>query len=54
MVWTFGFDPLIAQLGPFQLGWHGIFTALAVVAGVWLAGWLAERQGISRGGKLGQ
>jgi hypothetical protein len=20
------FDPIIAQLGPFQLGWHGVFT----------------------------
>ena len=47
MTWTFAFDPLIAQLGPFQLGWHGIFTALAVVGALWLAGRLAVRQGIS-------
>jgi phosphatidylglycerol:prolipoprotein diacylglycerol transferase len=43
----FGFDPIIAQLGPFQLGWHGIFTTLAVIAGVWLALRVAQRQGIS-------
>jgi phosphatidylglycerol:prolipoprotein diacylglycerol transferase len=43
----FGFDPIIAQIGPFQLGWHGVFTALAVLAGLWLAGRLAERRGIS-------
>src|SRR4030088_918016 len=42
-----GFDPIAAQLGPFQLGWHGIFTALAVIVGVWLAGRLAQRRGIS-------
>lgn len=42
-----GFDPIIAQFGPFQLGWHALFTALAVVVGVWLAGRLARRRGIS-------
>jgi phosphatidylglycerol:prolipoprotein diacylglycerol transferase len=46
---TFGFDPVIAQWGPFQLGWHGIFTALAVAVGLWLAGRLAERRGMSSG-----
>jgi phosphatidylglycerol:prolipoprotein diacylglycerol transferase len=49
MTVDFGFDPIIAQLGPFQLCWHGIFTALAVVTAVWLAGWLARRRGISSG-----
>jgi phosphatidylglycerol:prolipoprotein diacylglycerol transferase len=44
---TFSFDPVIAQWGPFQLGWHGLFTTLAVVVAVWLAGRLAERRGIS-------
>jgi phosphatidylglycerol:prolipoprotein diacylglycerol transferase len=43
----FGFDPLIAQIGPFQLGWHGIFTALALLAALWLAGRLAAARGIS-------
>jgi phosphatidylglycerol---prolipoprotein diacylglyceryl transferase len=47
MTLTFAFDPIIAQLGPFQLGWHGIFTALAVLVAVWLAGWLGQRRGIS-------
>src|SRR5207253_3805346 len=42
-----GFDPIITQLGPFQLSWHGLFTTLAVIVGVWLAGWLARRRGIS-------
>jgi phosphatidylglycerol:prolipoprotein diacylglycerol transferase len=42
-----GFDPVIAQVGPFQLGWHGVFTALAVIAGVWIAQRLASRRGVS-------
>jgi phosphatidylglycerol:prolipoprotein diacylglycerol transferase len=42
-----GFDPIIARLGGFELGWHGLFTALAVLAGVWLALHLAARRGIS-------
>jgi phosphatidylglycerol:prolipoprotein diacylglycerol transferase len=45
---TFGFDPIIAQIGPFQLGWHGLFTALAVGVALWLAGYLGKRQGISQ------
>ena len=28
-------DPIIAQVGPFQLGWHGIFSMLALITGVW-------------------
>jgi phosphatidylglycerol:prolipoprotein diacylglycerol transferase len=46
MTLTFAFDPVIAQLGPFQLGWHGIFTALALLVALWLAGELAVRRGI--------
>ncbi len=41
-----GFDPIIAQLGPFQLGWHGVFTALAVAVAVWLGRRLVERWGL--------
>src|SRR6266851_311423 len=46
MTLTFAFDPVIAQWGPFQLGWHGIFTALAVMVALWLAGRLAMQRGI--------
>ena len=46
MTITFSFDPIIAQWGPFQLGWHGLFTAIAVMAAIWFAGWLAQRRGI--------
>lgn len=40
------FDPIIARLGPIELGWHGLFTALAVVTAVWLGCWRAERCGL--------
>jgi phosphatidylglycerol:prolipoprotein diacylglycerol transferase len=46
LVLTFAFDPLIAQLGAFQLGWHGLFTALAVGAAIWLVMRLAEQGGL--------
>lgn len=39
-------DPIIAQIGPVQLGWHGIFTALALVVGLWLGFWRARQLGI--------
>jgi len=39
-------DPLIAQVGPFQLGWHGIFSTLALIVGVWVGLWRAERLGL--------
>jgi phosphatidylglycerol:prolipoprotein diacylglycerol transferase len=42
-----GFDPILARLGSFELGWHGLFTALAVLVGVWLALHLAARRGQS-------
>jgi len=32
-----GFDPNFVALGPLVLGWHGLFTALAVALAVWLA-----------------
>jgi phosphatidylglycerol:prolipoprotein diacylglycerol transferase len=39
-------DPIIAQLGPFQIGWHGIFSTLALFIGVWVGLWRARRLGI--------
>jgi len=45
----FSFDPLIARIGPFQLGWHGLFTALAVVVAVAIALRLADRRGLPSG-----
>jgi phosphatidylglycerol:prolipoprotein diacylglycerol transferase len=39
-------DPIVAQIGPFQLGWHGIFSMLALLAGVWIGLWRARQLGI--------
>lgn len=42
----FAFDPVIVQLGTFQLTWHGIFTALALVAALWVVSMQAARLGL--------
>jgi phosphatidylglycerol---prolipoprotein diacylglyceryl transferase len=41
------FDPIIAQFGPVQLGWHGVFTALALVVAVSFGIKRGERRGVS-------
>lgn len=38
-------DPIIAQVGPLTIGWHGLFSMLALLVGVWL--------GVRRAGRLG-
>lgn len=43
---TIGFDPILAQLGPYQLAWHGIFTTVAVAVAGWLGVRQAERRGV--------
>jgi phosphatidylglycerol:prolipoprotein diacylglycerol transferase len=37
----------IAEVGPFELTWHGVFTAVGIAAGVYLGAWLARRQGFT-------
>ncbi len=44
---SIGLDPSLTKLGPFELTWHGIFTAVGIAAGVYLAAWLGRRQGIT-------
>ncbi len=29
-------DPNIATIGPFTLAWHGVFSAVGIIAGIWL------------------
>ncbi|HEY8478181.1 MAG TPA: prolipoprotein diacylglyceryl transferase [Chloroflexota bacterium] len=41
-------DPIIAQVGPLQLAWHGVFTALAVALAVWFGLRLGEQRGMPR------
>ena len=43
----FTWDPRIANFGPFELTWHGIFTAIGIAVGVFLAAWIGRRQGIT-------
>lgn len=42
------FDPVAARVGPLVLTWHGIFSALGVLVGLWLAARLAPHAGIGR------
>jgi phosphatidylglycerol---prolipoprotein diacylglyceryl transferase len=37
----------ITELGPFELTWHGVFTAVGIAAGVYLGAWLGRRQGFT-------
>ena len=43
---TINWDPTLAELGPFLLTWHGLFTALGIIGGVTLSVWLAQKDGI--------
>jgi prolipoprotein diacylglyceryltransferase len=36
-----GIDPNITSLGGLLITWHGVFTAIGIVVGVWLAARLA-------------
>lgn len=47
MAITIGWDPKLADFGPFELTWHGVFTAVGIAAGVYLSAMLARRQGIT-------
>ena len=38
-------DPILVRLGPLIITWHGFFTAVGVLAGIWLA----TRLGVVRG-----
>jgi len=39
-------DPTLTELGPFTLTWHGLFTAVGILAGVSLSVWIAKKDGI--------
>ncbi len=46
MVIDINIDPTFADFGPFTLTWHGLFTAIGILAGVTLSVWLAKKDGI--------
>ena len=39
-------DPNLLFLGPFLITWHGLFTAVGVLVGVWVAARLSPRVGL--------
>jgi prolipoprotein diacylglyceryl transferase len=39
-------NPVMFDLGPFTLTWHGLFTAIGIIAGVSLSVWIAKKDGI--------
>jgi phosphatidylglycerol:prolipoprotein diacylglycerol transferase len=41
-----GIDPVAFTVGSVEIRWYGIMVALAVVAGVLVAAWMARREGI--------
>lgn len=38
-------DPMLLRLGPLMITWHGFFTAVGVLAGIWLATRFAVERG---------
>lgn len=46
MVIKIGIDPEIFEIVGLEITWHGLFTALGVVVGVFMAAFLARRAGI--------
>ncbi|HEY8489575.1 MAG TPA: prolipoprotein diacylglyceryl transferase [Dehalococcoidia bacterium] len=44
---TINIDPDLATFGPFVISWHGLFTAIGIAVGVWLAITLGRRSGFS-------
>lgn len=44
---TFGWDPIISELGSTSIGWHGIMMLIGIVVAVWLTMRLAKDRGIS-------
>lgn len=44
-----GIDPILFEIGPLAIGWHGIFVILAVIVGIVVSLRLAKGAGIDRG-----
>jgi len=40
-------DPVLVRLGPLMITWHGFFTAVGVLAGIWLATRFAVERGFT-------
>lgn len=44
---TIDLDPNIATIGPFTLAWHGVFSAIGIIVGIWLCARLLRGTGIT-------
>jgi phosphatidylglycerol:prolipoprotein diacylglycerol transferase len=44
---SIGIDPKIADIGPLELTWHGVFTAIGIALGVYLGAWIGRRSGFT-------
>jgi prolipoprotein diacylglyceryl transferase len=44
---TIDMNPKIADFGPFELTWHGVFTAVGIAFGVYIGARLGQRQGFT-------
>lgn len=44
---TIPWDPVVANLGGLVLAWHGVFTAVGILAGVQIALYVAKKTGFS-------
>ncbi len=44
---TIGIEPVIAQLGPFQLAWHGVASLIAIIIGLVIVHHEFKRRGLS-------
>lgn len=41
-------DPILAMIGPFAVSWHGFFSAVGILIGLWVAAQLVQKAGIDR------
>ena len=42
-----GIDPILAIIGPFSVSWHGLFSVIGMIVGVWLPVRLAQKEGLT-------
>lgn len=39
-------DPILVMIGPFAVSWHGLFSAVGIMVGLWVAARLVRKVGI--------
>ncbi len=43
-----GVDPIFFTVGSFEVGWHGVIVALAVIVAIGLSIWFVRGAGVKR------